>query len=209
MGLWARARGRFNAWGLAALDGYLHRKFAARKQRLLHDLPPAAVELGSGSGTNFRYLPRGLRLVAVEPNVQAHGLLKRRAERYGLVLELHAEFAEHLALPSDSVEFVFCSLVLCSVRDPSAVIAEVRRVLKPGGRFVCLEHVAAEPHSRLARWQRLVRRPWHWAFDGCDVCRDTGALLRAGGFSRVDVTPFTLQTFAWPIRPIIEAVCVK
>ena len=206
---WARARGRLNAWGLAALDGYMHWKFAALKRELFRDLPAAAVELGSGSGTNLRYLPRGLRLVAVEPNEQAHPMLRRRAAKYGIELELHAEFAEHLALPSDSMEYVFCSLVLCSVRDPAQVIAEVRRVLKPGGRFVCLEHVEAPAGTRTRRLQHRIRGAWHWAFDGCDVCRSTGELLRAAGFHRADVRPIVMPTWVLPIKHQITAVCVK
>ncbi len=207
--LGARVRGRLKVWGLAALDGYMHWKFAALKRELFRDLPAAAVELGSGSGTNLRYLPRGLRLVAVEPNEQAHPMLRRRAARYGIELELHAEFAEHFDLPSDSVEYVFCSLVLCSVRDPVQVIAEVRRVLKPGGRFVCIEHVEAPAGTRTRRLQHRIRGPWHWAFAGCDVCRSTGELLRAAGFRRVDVRPIVMRTSMLPIKHQITAVCVK
>lgn len=204
-----RVRGRLNAWGLAALDGYMHWKFGPLKRERFRDLPDVAVELGSGSGTNLRYLPRGLRLIAVEPNEQAHPMLRRRAEKRGIALELHSEWAEQLDLPTDSVEYVFCSLVLCSVRDPARVIAQVRRVLKPGGRFVCIEHVQAPAGTFARRLQHRVRRPWRWAFDGCDVCRDTGMLLRSAGFSRVDVQPMAMRTFALPIKHQITAVCVK
>ena len=207
--LGSRVRGRLNAWGLAALDGYMHRKFGPLKREMFRDLPAVAVELGSGSGTNLRYLPRGLRLIAVEPNEQAHPMLRRRAAKRGIELELHSEWAEQLDLPSDSVEYVFCSLVLCSVRQPERVIAEVKRVLAPGGRFVCIEHVEAPEGTRVRRLQHLVRRPWFRVFDGCDVCRDTGALLRAAGFSSADVQPMVMRTFALPIRHQIRAVCVK
>ena len=207
--LGARVRGRLNAWGLAALDGYMHWKFAALKRQLFRDLPPAAVELGAGSGTNFRYLPRGLRLTVVEPNVQAHPMLCRRAAKHGIVLDLHGEWAEQLDLPSESADYVFCSLVLCSVRDPERVIAQVLRVLKPGGRFVCVEHVEAPAGSRVRRLQHRIRRPWRWAFDGCDVCRNTGQLLRAAGFSRADVQPIEMRTSVLPIKHQITAVCVK
>ena len=61
-------RGRFNAWFFAALDGYMHWKYADIKSRLFEQAPPVVVELGPGSGANLRYLPRGSRLIAIEPN---------------------------------------------------------------------------------------------------------------------------------------------
>lgn len=202
-------RGRLNAWFFAALDGYMHRKYAGIKSPLLDQVPPVMVELGPGSGANFRYLPRGTRLVAIEPNLHMHPMLRRRAERFGIELDLRELAGENLDLPSASVDFVFSSLVLCSVDDPAQVIAEVRRVLRPGGRFACIEHVAAPAGSSMHGLQRLIKRPWRWAFEGCDLCRDTGATLQLSGFSQVDVRPFVLPTIFMPIRHQITAVCIN
>ncbi len=202
-------RGRFNAWFLAALDGYMHWKYATIKSRLLELAPAVVVELGPGAGANLRYLPRGTKLIAVEPNLHMHPVLERRARQLGIDLDLRGLAGESLDLPSASVDFVFSSLVLCTVEKPEQVVAEVRRVLKPGGRFACVEHVEAPAGSAIHRMQRLIRRPWKWVFEGCDLCRDTGATLRSSGFAQVDVQPLVLPTIFVPIRHQIMAMCVK
>lgn len=202
-------RGRFNALFFEALDGYMHWKYAAIKTRLFQQAPPVIVELGPGAGANLRYLPRGTRLIAIEPNRQMHAALSRRAEQYGIDLDLRGLAGEKLDLPSQSVDFVFSSLVLCSVEKPEQVVAEVRRVLRPGGRFACVEHVVAPSDSGIHGVQRLIRRPWQWVFEGCDLCRDTGTTLRSAGFAQVEVQPLILSTIFIPIRHQIAAVCVN
>lgn len=200
-------RGRFNAWLLDLLDEYMHAELGAVKARLLRDLPATVVELGPGSGANLRYLPRGTRVIAIEPNVYVHDRLRRRAAEFGLDLELRADLAEALDLETAAVTFVYSSLVLCSVTDPVRVVAEVRRVLAPGGRFVCLEHVRAPRTSRLAALQRTIRRPWRWVFEGCDVCNRTEAVLRDAGFREIEIEAFQLPPSFVPVRHLIAAVC--
>ena len=202
-------RGRFNAWFFGALDDYMHWKYADIKSRLFEKLPPVVVELGPGTGANLRYLPRGTRFIAIEPNRHMHPLLRRRARQYGIELDLRDGPGEKLDLPSASVDFVFSSLMLCSVAKPDQVIGEVRRVLRPGGRFACVEHVLAPSGSAIHGVQRLVRRPWKWVFEGCDLCRDTGATLYSSGFARVNVQTLVLPTIFVPIRHQIAAVCVN
>ena len=202
-------RGRLNAWLLAALDGYMHSKYSDTKSRLFEQVPAVVVELGPGSGANLRYLPRGTRLIAIEPNRHMHPILRRRAEHFGIELDLRGLSGEKLDLPSASVDFVFSSLVLCSVEKPEQVLAEVRRVLKPGGRFSCIEHVKAPVGSGIYGIQRFIRRPWKWVFEGCDLCRDTASTLRSCGFAQVDIQPLVLPTIFVPIRHQIAAVCIN
>jgi len=138
-----------------------------------------------------------------------HEALRRRAKQCGIDLDLRELAGENLDLPSASVDFVFSSLVLCSVERPEQVLAEVRRVLRPGGSFVCVEHVAAPVGSRIYGLQRMIQRPWKWLFEGCDLCRDTGSTLRAAGFGQVDVQRLVLPTIFIPISHQITAVCVN
>jgi len=91
----------------------------------------------------------------------------------------------------------------------AANFAEVRRVLRPDGRFWCVEHVAAPEGSRIASVQRLVKRPWRWFFEGCDTHRDVAGLLRDAGFAAVEITPFTVRTAFLPVRSQIAAVAVR
>jgi SAM-dependent methyltransferase len=77
---------------------------------------------------------------------------------------------------------VVSTLVLCSVPDPVAALAEAHRVLRPGGRLLFLEHVRAAPGSSLERWQDRLRRPWGVVAGGCSPNRDTVAAIESAGF---------------------------
>jgi ubiquinone/menaquinone biosynthesis C-methylase UbiE len=202
-------RDRINAWLFHALDDYLHRKYRLVKRELFGGLPRTILEIGAGAGANFRYLAPGTHVITVEPNVWMHAYLHEAARRHGGTVDVRAGTAEHIPLSDGSVEAVISSFVLCTVADPARVLAEVRRVLRPGGRFWCVEHVAAPAGTSTARIQRLAHRPWRWLFGGCETHRDTTRLLHEAGFSSVEVTPFTLRTVLVPIRPQIAAVAVK
>src|SRR6476620_12184608 len=159
-------RGRFNAAFFWVMGGYINWHMHTRKSAVFADLPPTVVELGAGVGANMRYLPVGAHLVAIEPNPYMHTRLERAARSHGVDLEIRSVAGERIDLPDASADAVISRLVLCSVRDPDAVLAEIRRVLRPGGRFSFVEHVAARPHT-LTRWaQRILRRPWAWVFEG-------------------------------------------
>jgi ubiquinone/menaquinone biosynthesis C-methylase UbiE len=147
--------------------------------------------------------------VAIEPNVALHATLRDVARRRGVAGDVRDATAEELPLADASVDAVISSLVLCTVRSPERALAEVRRVLRPGGRFWSLEHVAAPEGTALARVQRTVRRPWAGLFGGCQVHRDTARLLLDAGFSSLELTPFTVRTPLVPIRPHLAAVAVR
>lgn len=202
-------RGRINAWFFSVMDGYMHWKYEALKKSLFEEAPQTVVELGSGTGANLRYLPEGSELIAIEPNIHMHPVLIKNAAKYGVKLDLRGLCGEQLDLPDDSVDFVFCTLVLCTVENPQQVIDEVRRVLKPGGRFVCIEHVKAPKSTFIGRIQNGIRRPWLWFFEGCDLCRNTGHLLETANFKSVKVDKFILPTIFVPIRHQIISVCIN
>jgi ubiquinone/menaquinone biosynthesis C-methylase UbiE len=109
-------------------------------------------------------------------------------------LDLRPRLAEHTGLPGHSVDSVISSLVLCTVTDPAEVLAEVRRVLRPGGTFRFVEHVAARPGTPTRFLQRALRRPWAWTFEGCSCERDLAALIRGAGFAHVDIEPYRLHS---------------
>jgi SAM-dependent methyltransferase len=199
-------RGPMNAVFFRLAGGMFDRLLRPHKQRVYADLPGSVVELGSGVGANLRYLAPGTHLIALEPNPAMHRRLRRAAERNDVRLDLHAVAAERTDLPDASAEVVISSLVLCSVSDPGQVLAEVRRVLRPGGRFVFVEHVAAAEGTALRRLQRLVRAPWAWVFEGCSCERDLATMVRGAGFDRVELESYRLRSPFLPFNPQIAGV---
>jgi SAM-dependent methyltransferase len=193
-------RGPLNAAFFRLVDGYVHRRLGARKQALFAGLPQRVVELGPGTGTNLRYCRPGTHLVAIEPNPHMHRALARAAAARDVSLEIRAVGAEATGLPSASVDAVVCTLVLCTVPDPAAALAEVRRILRPGGRLHLVEHVAAAPGTFTARLQRVLRRPWLWAFEGCDLDRHTADTVRAAGFTSLELEHYRLRSVFLPVN---------
>ena len=203
------ARGRFNAAFFSLMEGYLDRRLRERKTAVFAELPATVVELGAGVGANLRYLPEAALLIAIEPNPYMHPRLRRAARSRGVDLEIRSVVGERIDLPDASADAVISSLVLCSVRDPQAVVAEVRRVLRPGGRFSFAEHVGAEPGTATRWTQRVLRRPWAWTFEGCSCERDLAGVIRSAGFSSVELTHYRVRSPFVPFNTHIAGTAVS
>ena len=153
------ARGRFNALFFGLMGPYLNWNLRAHKQGVFDQLPQRVVEIGSGVGANLRYLPPDATLVAIEPNPHMHRRLLAAAHRKGVRLELHDRVGEGIDLPDHGVDAVISSLVLCRVTDPAHVLAEIRRILRPGGRYSFVEHVAAPTPDVAVEASSSTHRP--------------------------------------------------
>ncbi len=201
-------RGRLNAWFLDRMNDYINRLLAERKTALFGGLSGTLVEIGPGVGANFAFLGRGTRVFAVEPNPFMHAGLGRRADEYGIDLEILARGAEDTGLPGGSADAVLCSLVLCTVPDPAAALVEIRRILKPGGRFVFLEHIAAQDRS--PRWllQNALLHLWRYTFEGCHTNRKTDLLIQSAGFRSVEMEHYTMKSPFVPVNTQICGTCV-
>jgi SAM-dependent methyltransferase len=202
-------RGPFNAAFFTVMGGYLDWLMRSRKKRVFADLPDEIVELGPGVGANFRYVRPGTRVIAVEPNPAMHDRLRTRAARHKIELELHEVVGERLDLPDASADMVVSSLVLCTVEDPARVLAEVQRVLRPGGRYAFAEHVGAKGHPVLRRIQRLVRRPWAWVFEGCSCERDLADVFAGAGFDSVDLEAYHIHSPILPFNTHVAGIATK
>lgn len=165
-------------------------RIAPRKQALFADLSGTVVEIGPGTGANLAHLPRGVRWIGIEPNPHMQAHLRQRAAAAGIAAEFRLASAQGLEFDDASIDVVLSTLVLCSVPDPLAVLAEVRRVLRPGGRFVFIEHVAAPRGTLLRRSQRLLGPLWSLMADGCRPDRELGAAIRAAGFGALELEEF-------------------
>ena len=150
------------------------------------------VEGGAGPGANLGHYPAEVeRLVATEPDPDMVPKLRKRAggTRWGAAgsdaskgLEIVETEVERMPFANASFDAVVATLVLCSVGDLERSIAEIRRVLKPGGALVYLEHVAAEDRPDRYVWQRRVEPVWKRIAGNCHLTRRTGAAIRSGGF---------------------------
>ena len=186
----------------------MHREYGERKRRIFGNLPATIVELGPGSGANFRYYPRGTRVIAVEPNPMMLKRMYAQAARHDVEIDLRHAGAEGMKVESGSADLVVSTLVLCTVRDPAQVLSEVRRILKPAGRFAFLEHVAAEPGTRLRKVQEAIHRPWHWLGEGCHLNRDTASAIEAAGFSDLRLERFDGPRRT-PFQPHISGFAIR
>jgi len=202
-------RGRINACGLASADGIMHRIYGEKKQSLFQNMPDEIVEIGPGAGANFRYYRKGQRVIAIEPNEAYHSRLKQRALECEVELTIKSIHAERIDLESNSAGAVIGTLVLCSVDNPAGALVEVLRILKPGHPFHFVEHVVAPRPGLIRFFQRLLHRPWHWLFDGCNLDRNTGDLLRRAGFSEIDMRPFSVYSPLFPVTPHIYGTAMK
>ena len=147
------------AWALARFNARYERFVSKYKRQLFADVRGSVLEIGPGTGANLRYLPNAVRWMGVEPNPFMQSYLREEADKLGLSIDIRIGTADTLPVPDSSVDVVISTLVLCCVPSPQRCLQEVLRVLKPGGRFVFIEHVAAPRGTRLRRIQNLVTPP--------------------------------------------------
>jgi SAM-dependent methyltransferase len=200
--LWARA--------FAALYDRMFRKgeeagMAERRRTLLSRATGRTVEIGAGTGLNLEHYPAGVDLLLTEPDEHLARRLHARADGRHEVLHAHAEA---LPVPDGSVDTVVATLVLCSVADPALVLVEVARVLRPGGRFLFLEHVRAHD-AGLARWQDRLTPLWKVVAGNCHPNRSTLATLRASPLVVTDVTEGRIPKAAPIVRPRIAGTAER
>lgn len=197
-------------WGscFAALYGPLlwrteRRGNAARRAHLLRHTEGTVVEIGAGSGHNIDHYPDDVDLLLTEPHAPMARRLERRVSSSGRTAEVVRASAEALPLPDDYADALVSTLVLCTVDDLDASLAEARRVLRPGGRLLFLEHVAGPEGGRLHRWQRRAHGFWHGFACGCNTDRRTEAAIRRAGFEIEELVADELEFDIPLIRPLI------
>lgn len=156
---------------------------AELRRELLAGLRGVVVEVGAGNGRNFAHYPDAVStVVAVEPEPHLRELARRAATAAPVPVDVRAGRAERLPLPGDSADAAVLSLVMCSLPDRAAALAEVARVLRPGGVLRFLEHTIAETGGL-----RLVQRiadatVWPLLAGGCHTTTDPVGAIEAAGF---------------------------
>lgn len=169
---------------------------AEHRTRLLTGLAGEVVEVGAGTGLNFKYYPDTVtEVVAVEPEPYLRVEAQRAAAGAPVPVTVRPGTADRLPLGDASVDAGVTSLVLCSVPDQAGALAELHRVIRPGGELRFYEHVRASD----ARWARRQRRAdpiWTRFSGGCHLTRDTAAAIAAAGFVVDDCDLFLFQPCA-------------
>jgi ubiquinone/menaquinone biosynthesis C-methylase UbiE len=133
-------------------------------------------------------------MASLEPSLRLRRRLAKTAAAYGHHGPVLASPAEAIPLPPGSVDAVAATLVLCSVTDQHAALAEIRRVLRPGGRFVFFEHVAAAPGTLARRLQHIAAPFTRLADHGCRPNRETWQAIEQAGFQALELHWFARRT---------------
>jgi ubiquinone/menaquinone biosynthesis C-methylase UbiE len=155
------------------------------RRRLLEGLTGRVVEVGAGNGLNFAHYPATVReVVAIEPEPTLRAEAQRSAAVAPVPVGVRGGTAEALPLADGEMDAAVASLVLCSVRDQPQALAELRRVLRPGGELRFYEHVIAERHPMRAMLQIADHSGvWPKLCGGCHPARDTRAAIDAAGLT--------------------------
>jgi ubiquinone/menaquinone biosynthesis C-methylase UbiE len=175
------------------------------RRRLLADAHGKVLEVGVGTGLSFPHYPPVEELVGVEPSQPMLRRARRRAAETGRDVTLVEASAEELPFEGESFDTVITMAVLCTVGDPERSVREIRRVLRPGGRFVFLEHVRS-PESQRARWQDRLERPWGLIAGGCHPNRRTLETIESAGFEVTELEQRELPGLPWLVRPYVKGV---
>ncbi|HZE65977.1 MAG TPA: class I SAM-dependent methyltransferase [Sporichthyaceae bacterium] len=167
------------------------------RHELLAEAHGSVLEIGAGTGLNLRHYPDAVKeLTLTEPDAAMYAKLGKTTAGNPLQPRLVQAPAEHLPFEDDSFDTVVSTMVLCTVADPAASLAEINRVLRPGGKLLLIEHVQADEGRRLRKAQNSLHRPWKAFGCGCNCNLDTDRLLAAAGFGTGG-----LQRGKWKLMP--------
>jgi SAM-dependent methyltransferase len=179
------------------------------RRELLARARGRVLELGAGTGFNLEHYPEAIEsLTLVEPDPYMTKQLRPKVAAAGREAEVVEAPAEKLPFPDASFDTAVVTLVLCTVPDPAAGLAELKRVLKPGGKLLFLEHVRSRS-PELAKWQDRLEGPWRFLGDGCHCNRDTVAAIDAAGFTLDGVEHDRLPKAPAIVRPLASGIAVK
>ncbi len=178
---------------------------------LVGELRGEVLEVGAGTGLNLPLYPASVtRLVMSEPDPHMRLKLARKAASApGPRVEVIDASLEELPVSADSFDVVVATLVLCSVPDLDQALAEIYRVLRPGGKFVFLEHVAAEDRPRRLKWQHRVEPFWKWFAGNCHLTRSTEAAIASAGFEIDEIDRESMRRSMPLVEATIRGVAIK
>jgi SAM-dependent methyltransferase len=202
-------RKRFFAWTLKKGDSINQQIYGSYKKDLFRDIEGLVVEIGPGAGVNFNYLPSGIEWIGIEPNTAFHETLLLKARQKGINARLISSDSLPIPLKENVADVLICTLVLCSVMHPPQMIHEFKRLLKPNGRYIFIEHVAAPANSVLRKAQNILNPLNRLFADGCNCNRETGIDLQQAGFSQLHLMHCNVKAGMIIHKPHIMGYAIK
>ena len=195
--LFARVYDRMSTRGEAVL--------APLRREIVGAARGSILELGAGTGANLPYYAPDVELTVFEPNPWMAAQLERKAARWQRRVRIDVASGVTLPYPDARFDAVVATMVLCSVTDQAAVLGEIRRVLRAGGQFHFLEHVAA-PTAGVRAWQRRLNPLQRFFADGCELDRDTESAIRDAKFASTQIQTLELIDLPQFTRHMIAGV---
>jgi ubiquinone/menaquinone biosynthesis C-methylase UbiE len=183
--------------------------FRQPRRRTLAGASGRILEIGFGTGMNLQHYPPSVRRIeAIDPDVDLDRFSGPRIAASRIDVDFHHLDAEHLPFAADSFDTVVCTLTLCSIPDAGHALGEVRRVLKPGGRFLFLEHGLA-PDPGVARWQHRLTPLQRRIGGGCHLDRPMADLVGGSGMTLADVRNYYLKRLPRFVGYMTEGAAIK
>ncbi|WP_280769178.1 class I SAM-dependent methyltransferase [Salipaludibacillus daqingensis] len=164
-------------------------KFRALRKGIIQKATGEVLEIGSGTGFNFPLYKNADKVIAIEPKAVMRDQSISRAKESHVSIEVKDADAQELPFADNSFDTVVGTLVLCTIPDPDKALYEIKRVCKPNGNILFLEHVQM-PHSIFAKLQNWITPLWKRMCDGCHLNRDSLSTIKKAGFTIVQVKEY-------------------
>jgi SAM-dependent methyltransferase len=178
------------------------------RSRVCAGLTGEVVEIGFGTGHNLPYLPSGVkRLRAVEPSQLAVRLARPRIAASPVAVEVAGLDGQRLPLADDTADSLLCTWSLCTIPDPVAAVAEMRRVLRPGGVLHFAEHGLA-PDESVRKWQRRLNGMQQRVGGGCHLSRDIPTIIESAAMTITRLDTYYAKGQPKPYAAMYEGVAV-
>jgi ubiquinone/menaquinone biosynthesis C-methylase UbiE len=164
---------------------------APEMTRLRRELVPLAtgrvLEIGVGSGLNLPFYAQQVHVTGVDPSLELQAYAREIAQDAKLAVEFLAVSAEAIPLADNIFDTAVITWSLCTIPDPDAALREVRRLLKPAGKLIFIEH-GESPEANIATWQRRINPTWNKLAGGCHLNRRPDTAMLANGFKFAEMT---------------------
>lgn len=181
------------------------------RESLLSDVSGHVLEIGSGTGANLPFYDLNrVQLTLCEPDAIMRKQLISKVKAYDAQrIQISTDGAEMIQAGDNELDCVVSTLVCCSVKHLEQALKEIKRVLKPGGRFIFLEHVAAEQGTRRRTWQNIMNPIWKVVAGNCHLNRNTCQAIEDVGFKIDTLTSESMRKAMPLVRPTIRGVAIK